>query len=1576
MKKSMRILLLLLALTLCVFAAGCKKEAEETTPPVTQPATIPATEPVETEPPTEPEEIEEPEETIPAIEAGIMKTHPNGANGNTGIYFTMDPNDVPADSSWATEFRPETLATVQLFRGGETYDVANYMTGMIVKYSDTDYYLKTEEWVNRKYFPLQNGDVLKIEGNFTNATLGVRFAIDTTYILYDEGLVFFGTEYPDDSVGATVVNVGPFTEHMNGMNPNGFYACAPKNSAPATDWSVEYKAVTEDAIKLIRGGKTYNVGNPAAGRLIKYNETEYFIKMEQWIIKDLYPLQDGDIVLIEGKFANSSTGILLNVKRTYIAVNQGMVAYSSEYPTELPSANVVNAGMMSKHPDKGWTSTAAEAGRLYFSMEPNDVPCGEEGIRFTPRAEANVKLIRNGVTYTVGHTARETIVKISDTAYIFEFWVLADHKPVQDGDILIVEGEFINSSTRTIIKIDKTYVAMNEGLAAFSAEYPTEMPKANVIEAGMMQKHSKKGWSSSTADPGRLYFSMAANEAPYSSGGVRYVPNEEANVKLIRDGVTYTVGHKARETIVKISETDYIFEFWVLADHKPVKDGDILIVEGKFTNAATGTVINITKTYVAMNAGMAVFSTELPEGPVGPEMIQGGTLQTHPEGWVAGENGGMYFRLNNNDAPFNSDWSLLYSPTSTGNVKLIRDGVTYEVANPAAEMITKYRENDYYLAFWPIPQKPIVDGDILVIEGSFVNFANNVALEIEKTYVVFENGEATIVESLTPEINAGYMQAHSNGWNSSSNDGLYFSLSVNDIPFDGWNVEYEPASSTSIKLVRDGQTYNIGQPGRGTIVKYNSTDYYLKLSNWTIVDYAPIVPGDELIVEGKFKNADNGVVFSIGRSVITVGEDYSLSFRAEEPVDPTIQAGTMSNHPNGWNTANNTGLYFSMEANEIPFNEDWTTYYYPTTAENIKLIRNGQTVNIAKTDREFIVKFQETGYYLKLEKWTIGDYYPLQPGDVLIVEGKFENPILGVIFNVDTTYISIGEGYLLTYSQEMPDVDEPEDTTNHGPMYANPNNGWTATGGLYFTMDANDLPYDSGFSLRYTPVSEGCVKLVRNGQTYNVAHTLRETICKYGETSYYYEFWTLDTYKPVVAGDILIVEGSFVNKNTGDTLVIAKTTITFNADGTATFESEAVQPEEPTDPVTHGPMAANKDNGWTPTGGLYFTMAENDIPYDGWNVRYTPTAEGNVKLIRNGQTYNVAHTLRETICKYGETNYYYEFWTLDTYKPVVAGDILIVEGDFVNKANGATLTIAKTTITFNADGTATFESDAAQPEEPSEPEKDGLPMLPWSEKAWNTGNNGGFWFTMDTNEIPADETWVLEYTPVSEDVIKLVRGGETINIAIPGRGTLVKATEAEYYLKLEWNIGEYANRITVGDQIIVEGDFTNEGNGVTFTIAKTVITIGENYVLTFQSEEEEPDLPGAGALCVGAMTANATVSTDKIIYFSLADNELPYSLTKSDFRPADAGAIKLIRNGVTYEIADPTVKTIVKQAASKYRLLRSALTMELQAGDILVVDGIFTGGNTNEETVYTIRIDKTYIFIGEDSVTFDTVLPE
>ena len=1296
MKHNIWKLLIVMALTLalCLGIAGCRNTVEETTVPTT---TAPVTDPTTVA--TEPEETE-PEPVI--IQAGTISKHDKGKNGDGGIYFTMAPNDVPADTTWVTEYRPTKKSDIQLIRDGQTYDIGKTAGGMIIKYSDTEYYLKLEEYLIREYFPIRDNDILKISGIFRKGE--TMFQIDTSYMLISEGLVFYSTEYPEGK-GVNVQYVGHPTSHPNGKTTDGIYFRLNKNGVPYNDWSLEYSPSSESAVQLIRDGKTYNIGNKAAGTIVKYNATDYYLKLEKWIIKDFYPIRDGDIVVLNGKFVNSGAATVFSISKTYISIHEGLLFFSKEYPTES-TVEVVQIPQMLEHPN-GLAGTG-----LYFNAaEENSLPFDGWSIEYSPRAASCVQLIRNGETREIGNVDAPAIVKYSETGYF--------------------------------LKLEK----------------------------------------------------------------------------------------------------------WIYKDNYPFVDGDILVIEGKFVNAGLGALMEIGKTYVAFNGGMAYLSTEYPSGPVGPTKIQAGTMQSHANGWQSGSAapwGGLYFTMNANEAPFNSDWSVRYVPTAASNVKLIRDGQTIDVANTAAEMIAKYGEKDYFLEFWPISQKPLKVGDVLVVEGNFVNAANDVVLCIDKTYITLTADGAEFEGTSSEVIQTGYMQPHDNGWNTNDNEGLYFKLDANEVPYDGWNVEYEPASSASLKLVRGGETLNIGQPGKGTIVKFGDTEYYLKLSAWTIGEYAPIQIGDQLIVEGEFKNTTNGVSFAISRSLVTVGEDYALTFTQEENVDATIKAGLMSSHPNGWNSLENKGLYFTLASNAVPFKDDWTVFYTPTAANNIQLIRDGQTLDIAKTDREYIVKYGDTDYYLKLEKWTIGDYYPIVPGDVLAVGGKFTDPIAGVEFEIETTYISVGDGYSLTFSKDAPSAEQPTPESD-GPLKPHSEKGFNTSSkdGLYAIMDANTVPYD-GWNIEYTPAVAANFKLVRNGETFDIGIPGRGTLVKYSDTEYYLKFgWCVGDYaNSITVGDQLIVEGQWKQNTGGDAVLhIEKTVIIIGENYALTFQSGEGTPDpeppqvEPETPADAAPIKSH-EKGWSgnteaPWGGLYFAMDANDAPFNSdWSLRYVPTDAANVKLIRDGVTHDVANTAAEMIAKYGEEDYFLEFWPI-SQKPVKAGDVLVIEGEFVNAASGKSLKLAKTTVTLLADGTATFESEV----------------------------------------------------------------------------------------------------------------------------------------------EEEPEVPEDDAIAVGAMTENSSGITSGILYFTLAENSLPSSLTKSDFRPVSADAIKLIREGVTYDVADPNVKTIVKQTATKYRLLRSALTMELQAGDVLVVEGKFTGGNTGAAEVFTMAITKTYITIGDGTVSFATVLP-
>ncbi len=1104
-------------------------------------------------------------------------------------------------------------------------------------------------------------------------------------------------------------------------------------------------------IKLIRDGKTYSIGNVLAGTIIKFEDTGYYLKTQQWMIKDYFPITDGDILVIEGRFINAGLGVIFEIEKTYVSYSEGILTFSTEYPSEDNKVEVINAGTMSSHP-KGKEGTDG----FYFTMAENDIPLPESdvwAVEYFPASADVIKLIRDGKTYSIGNVLAGTIIKFEDTGYYLKTqqWMIKDYFPITDGDILVIEGRFINAGMGVLFDIEKTYVSFAEGVMAFSTEYPSEDTGVQVIQAGTMSSHPN-----GKSDNG-IYFTLAENDLSYDNWSVEFIPASADVIKLIRDGETYDIGNVLAGTIVKFRDTEYFLklEQWIIKDKYPIRDGDILIVEGRFANAGLGEIFEIEKTYISVKAGMAYFTTDYPTGEEGPTVINGGTMSSHPNGWSSSSSaaGGLYFKLDVNDAPYESDWSLRYTPKDASVVKLIRDGVTYDVANTGAEMLVKYGESDYYLEFWPVSYKPILSGDILIVEGSFVNAANEVVLTIDKTYVALGIGSAV------------------------------------------FSTEY---------------------PGEG------------------------------------------------GETEPTEPETTEPETTEPEVEDGVINAGTMSNHANGWNTGNNNGFSFTLAANSAPY-DGWNIEYTPVDAGVVQLIRDGNTYDITRVTAGTIVKFGETDYYFKLESWMFSDYYPIVPGDVLIVEGKFYcMQELSVILKISKTYITVGDGYTLSYSAAEPEVPDTTEPQNDGPLMPH-NNGIQISGLetlIYGTMEPNS-GVQNGWETEYTPENAANLKLIRDGVTYDVGNPGQGTLVKYSNTEYCLKLapWTITGSRlPLVAGDMIVVEGAYVGKSgtscEGSTIVIEKTTITYNADGTVTFEYEEEDVTEPTEPddgkIYAGSMQAHPDNGWTASGGLYFTMVENDASYNGWNIRYTPTAESNVKLIRNGVTYDVGHTLRETICKYSATEYYYEFWTLGDYKPVQAGDVLIVEGDF--KYGDVIMNISKTTITFNADGTATFESEAGETD-PTEPE----------------------------------------------------------------------TTEPE---------------VTEPDS--VEPDTT----------------------------EPEVTEPESQVLQVGNMTENASGLTDGILYFTLTDNDLPSNLTKSDYRPVSSDAIVLVRDGQSYEIGDPTVKTVVKQSASKYRLLRSALTMDLQDGDMLIISGNFTGGRTDQDTVYTFCIATTYIVIENGTAVF------
>ena len=150
--------------------------------------------------------------------------------------------------------------------------------------------------------------------------------------------------------------------------------------------------------------------------------------------------------------------------------------------------------------------------------------------------------------------------------------------------------------------------------------------------------------------------------------------------------------------------------------------------------------------------------------------------------------------------------------------------------------------------------------------------------------------------------------------------------------------------------------------------------------------------------------------------------------------------------------------------------------------------------------------------------------------------------------------------------------------------------------------------------------------------------------------------------------------------------------------------------------------------------------------------------------------------------------------------------------------------------------------------------------------------NGGFYFTMDKNDIPLNEdvdengnslAWNNTFAPTADDCIVIIRGEDEIRVGIPENAVLVKYSETGYYLKTD--AGEeklLSDVLKPGDVIVVRGDFTN-GN-TTFTVAESLIFVGEDGSLTIEAVPESRVMTLANGAVVDLNTGSITTSSGNI----------------------------------------------------------------------------------------------------------------
>ena len=974
--------------------------------------------------------VPEAEPTVHA--AGKMYTHESGIGNNVesefAFYFKTDANDAAYNDNWSLEYGATSADNIKLTRNGETTSVAVVGQGMIVRLNATDHYMKFAPWTVSNVLPVQEGDVFTISGAFKCTSDATQmFEITETTVTYKNGTLRYSTDPTIHEAGQMYAHEAGFNAGENGGGANGaaFYFKTEANGAAYNgDWSKEYGATSADNIKLTRNGETTSVAVVGQGTIVRYSETDHYMKLVPWTVSGLLPLQEGDVLTISGAFKCTSDATqMFEITETTVTYTNGKIKFSTD-PT------VHSAGQMYTHAN-GVNLNEYEGNGFgfYFKTEANGAAYNSDwSIEYGATSADNIKLTRNGVTTSVAVVGQGTIVRYSEIDHYMKFvpWTTSGVLPIQEGDVFTISGTFkCTSDEKQMFEITETTVTFTNGVLKYSTDVvtpdpdptPDPEPDIDAIEAGQLYNHSTVGTANG------FYFTTTPNDGIYNEDwSVEYKPVSADNVKITRGGETMSVANTEAGTIVKTSDRDYYLKFdsWMNSNF-PLQDGDVITVSGLFYKDST--YINFTETVVTYTGGAFAFSTDTtePEEPDEPEVpdepvvdaIEAGQLYNHS---TVGTANGFYFTTTPNDGIYNVDWSVEYKPVSADNVKITRGGETMSVANTGAGTIVKLSDRDYYLKFdaWMNGNFPLQDGDVITVSGLF--YKDSTYINFTETVVTYTDGAFKFsTDAVTPDpdptpdpepdidaIEAGQMYVHNNGGNG--NQGVYFTLTENALPYDGWNLEYTATSADNIKLTRNGETFNVANVSAGIIVKFGATDYYLKMEGW-LNEHFPMQEGDVLTISGTFRARDSEAdYFVIAETSITY--EYGLyQFSTADEME-IIKAGYMYAHPYATNSA--TGLHFSMNENGSMFSAGWDVEYSSVTADAVRLIRGGQTINVGNMDAGTIVKFSATEYYIKFENWINGNF-PVQNGDVIVVDGLFKCKASDDIIKIDASYIRVEE---------------------------------------------------------------------------------------------------------------------------------------------------------------------------------------------------------------------------------------------------------------------------------------------------------------------------------------------------------------------------------------------------------------------------------------------------------------------------------------------------------------------------------------------------------------------------------------
>ena len=374
----------------------------------------------------------------------------------------------------------ESADCVQLIKSGNdtVYNIGaltEYGTsdGILVSHSNNELILRNSQWnlncaAQSGTSPLAYGDTIIVGGNFT--ANGVVFHISTTYITKDAD----GYIHCSDTFEA-----GTFTPSAT---TDGFFLDAEYKCYTET-WANFYADAASN-VKLFRNGNVYNIGalteyGTTDAILVSRNGNRIFFRNTQWNlnctgISGLSPMTAGDVIYIGGTFTTNN-GQTFHIKPTYMYMDsQGNLTTSDAYNVGTLSADSTHPAMTNDGSIYGiaeggynagnWTEYYAESMdcvKLRKSGSNTDVPIGIPGSQNIMRKRG------------------DNVFCVISSQYYLNLAGQSGLTPFEEGDVMIVEGNFTGVSDGITAHIEKTYITIENGNLVFSTTDPDDVPCAH-----------------------------------------------------------------------------------------------------------------------------------------------------------------------------------------------------------------------------------------------------------------------------------------------------------------------------------------------------------------------------------------------------------------------------------------------------------------------------------------------------------------------------------------------------------------------------------------------------------------------------------------------------------------------------------------------------------------------------------------------------------------------------------------------------------------------------------------------------------------------------------------------------------------------------------------------------------------------------------------------------------------------------------------------------------------------------------------------------------------------------------------